>query len=212
MNAFVLGSEQLWWLVSRASGITAWALSALAVVSGLALSTRALGAKPRAPWLTDLHRFLGGLTIAFVGVHIAGLVVDSYVEFSWAEILVPMASEWRRGAVAWGVVAFYLLLAVELTSLVKTKISKKIWKRVHLLSFPMYVLGTVHLFTAGTDATNPMLRWSAIATVAIVAFFLIYSAIGPGRVASIRGSRSPTKKDGRAGHRIAHPRPVTGVR
>lgn len=188
MNDVVFASEQLWWLVARASGVTAWALSALTVLWGLALSTRALGAKPRAPWLTDLHRFLGALTVAFVGVHMAALRVDSYVEFSWTELLVPMASGWKPGAVAWGIVAFYLLIAVELTSLARKRIPKKLWKRTHLLSYPMYLFGTVHLFTAGTDSSNPVMRLCAAATIVLVIFFTVYRVIGPGRAASVRGS------------------------
>lgn len=192
MSSSVLASAQLWWFVARASGVTAWALSAVAVLLGLALSTRALGAKPRAPWLLDLHRFVGGLTLVFVGVHIVGLVADSYIDFGWAEVFVPMASTWKPGPVAWGVVAFYLLLAVEITSLLKDRISKSLWRRVHYTSYLMYVFGTIHLLTAGTDASNGPLRWMVLASLGLVSFFTLYRAIGPGRAASVRppsGSR-----------------------
>ena len=37
----------LWWYIARSSGLVAWALLALSVLWGLALSTRALGARPR---------------------------------------------------------------------------------------------------------------------------------------------------------------------
>ena len=47
------------------------ALAAASVLWGMALSTRALGARPKAPWLLDLHRFLGGMTVLFVGAHFA---------------------------------------------------------------------------------------------------------------------------------------------
>ena len=61
---------------------------------------RALGDKPKAPWLLDLHRHLGGLTVLFTGLHMAALVADSYAQFGLADLLVPFASEWRPGAVA----------------------------------------------------------------------------------------------------------------
>jgi len=61
----VLADTQVWWFVARSSGIVAWALSALAVLWGMALSSRALGRRPPAPWLLDVHRFLGGLTVAW---------------------------------------------------------------------------------------------------------------------------------------------------
>ena len=77
---------------------------------GTALSGR-LSRRPRPAWVLDLHRFLGVLAVVFAGVHLLGLVADSYVHFGPAELFVPLASSWRPGPVAWGVVALYLLLA-----------------------------------------------------------------------------------------------------
>jgi len=174
-------NEQLWWWVARASGITSWALATATVLWGLALSTRVLGNKPRGPWLTDLHRFLGGLTVIFVLVHMAGLWLDSFVEFGPVELLVPFTSTWQPAEVAVGVVAFYLLLAVEITSLLAKRISKRLWRGVHFTSYGVWLLGTIHLLTAGTDASNPMLLWSVIISSGAVAFFTAYRVIGPGK-------------------------------
>lgn len=181
-----MNDSHLWWYVARSGGLVSWALAAATILWGLALSTRALGARPKAPWLLDLHRFLGGLTVVFVGVHLVGLWADTYVQFGARELFVPFASTWRPGAVAWGIVAFYLLLAVELTSLVMNRLPKKLWKGVHFTSYALFVFGTVHLFTAGTDHTNLAVRWATIAIVAGVVFFTVYRAIGPGRAASVR--------------------------
>jgi DMSO/TMAO reductase YedYZ heme-binding membrane subunit len=170
----------LWWYVARASGLVAWGLAMASVLWGLALSTRALGPKPRAPWLLDLHRHLGGLTVAFVGLHLAGVVGDTVVTFGTADVLVPFASAWRPVAVAWGVVAFWLLLAVEVTSLLMRRLPKRWWHRIHLTSYVVAVMTTIHLFTAGTDAGAPVLRLVAVAFAALSAFFLVYRRIGPG--------------------------------
>jgi sulfoxide reductase heme-binding subunit YedZ len=181
-----LASTQLWWHLSRATGLVAWGLSAATVLWGLALSTRALGRRPRAPWLLDLHRFLGGATVVFVALHLLSLWADSYVTFGFRELLVPMASTWKPGAVTLGVIAFYLLIAVEATSLVMQRLPRRLWHAVHLSSYLVFVAGSAHLLWAGTDADNVALR----ATVAIVAaatlFFLVYRLIGPGRRASAR--------------------------
>ena len=55
----------------------------------------------------------------------------------------------RRGA--WGITAFYLLLAVEITSLLRQRIPKSLWRKVHFLSFPLFLTATAHGITAGTD-------------------------------------------------------------
>jgi len=184
----ILASTQLWWHLSRATGIVAWGLATAAVLWGLALSTRALGSRPRAPWLLDLHRFLGGAAVVFVALHLVGLWADSYVSFGPRELFVPMASAWKPGAVALGVIAFYLLLAVEVTSLVMARLPRRIWHLVHLTSYLVFVAGSIHLLWAGTDAPTLALRATVAVVSAAVLFFLVYRLIGPGRRASARAS------------------------
>ena len=152
----ILQHEQLWWWVARSGGIVALVLTGLAVIWGLALSTKVMQGTPTPKWLLSLHRWLGGLSVTFTGVHIAALVLDSYIHFGVAEILVPYASEWQPGAVAWGIVSMYLLLAVQLTSLLMKRIPRRWWKRVHMTSWLLFWTGLIHGVTAGTDATHPV--------------------------------------------------------
>ena len=142
------------WYVARASGLVGWGLLAAATLWGLALSTKILGKRPRPNWILDLHRWLGGVALIFTGVHVVSLLGDQYVHFGVTTVLVPFAAKWHPVAVAWGVVAFYLLLAVELTSLARARLSKKVWRRVHFASFLLFVLATVHGLTAGTDTKS----------------------------------------------------------
>jgi DMSO/TMAO reductase YedYZ heme-binding membrane subunit len=163
------------------------------VLWGLALSTRALGRRPRAPWLDDLHRFLGGLTAGFVALHLLGLALDSYVSFGVRELFVPFASRWKPGAVAWGITAFYLLVAVVVSSLLVRRIPRRLWRGIHLTSYLLAATATVHLLTAGTDRHDPTVRAIAIVLPAITTFFLCYRWIGPGRAASIRRTPAPAR-------------------
>ncbi len=162
------------WYVARASGIVAWTIVSASVLWGLALSTRALGRRPRPAWLLDLHRYLGGLALVFTGIHVVSIVSDTYVHFGVVEVLVPFASTWHPLAVALGVVSLYLLAAVELTSLARTRIPRRVWRRVHLASFPLFLLTTAHLMTAGTDNRNPVLLLAVLGvTTAIGALTLV---------------------------------------
>jgi predicted ferric reductase len=157
------------WYVARSAGLVAWALLTASVIWGLLFSTRAsaAGRRPKLAWTLDLHRYLGGLATIFTGVHIAAIVADSYLHFGWLSVLVPFASTWRPAAIAWGVVGFYLLLAVELTSLAKTHLPKKTWRAVHFASFPLFLSATAHALTAGTDTATWL--FEGVAVVAIVA-------------------------------------------
>jgi len=156
---------QLPWYVARASGLVGWALLTASVLWGLLLSTKVLGKRPRPNWLLDLHRYLGGLATIFVLVHVGALLIDSYVKFSLVQVLVPFAASWKPTAVAWGVVGFYLLVAVELTSLVRNRLSKRVWRAVHLASFPLFLLATIHGFTAGTDGHTWLFEAAAVASL-----------------------------------------------
>jgi DMSO/TMAO reductase YedYZ heme-binding membrane subunit len=180
---------QVWWHLARATGIVAWALGVTSVLWGVALATRALGKVPRAPWLLDLHRFLGGATVLFVVLHVGAVVADSYVHFGVADVLVPFASDWEPGAVASGVIALWLLLAVEVTSLLRQRLPKRAWRAVHLFSYLVAVLTTAHLLMAGTDAGNPIFQVVAFAWVPVTGFFLVYRWVGPRRAARVLPSR-----------------------
>jgi DMSO/TMAO reductase YedYZ heme-binding membrane subunit len=161
--------SQLWWYVARSGGVVAWALATASVVWGLVLSSRVLGKRVSIPKLLDLHRFLGGSSVVFVGIHLSGLLLDSKVDFGPSALFVPMASTWEPGAVAWGVVAFYLLLAVEITSLLRSRIGERAWRTVHYGGFGVFLLGTIHGLRAGTDVENPVIWWpAAIAGAGIV--------------------------------------------
>ena len=161
-------SVQLPWYVARASGLVAWALLAGSMLWGLAMTTKTFKRVVRRPWLLDLHRFLGGLALIFTVVHIVAIMGDTYVHFGIAEVLVPLAAKWHPVAVAYGIIGFYLLAAVELTSLARKSIPNALWRRVHYLSFPLYLVTTVHLLTAGTDRHNAALRLTVLAVTSMV--------------------------------------------
>lgn len=161
-------SSQTWWYVARSGGIVAFALLAFSMFWGVALSSRFLGKRPKPNWMLDLHRFAGGLAVVFTGVHVLALVADSYVSFGLVEILVPFTGDYHPVAVAWGIIGLYLLLAVEITSLLRKKMSKRSWRLTHYLSFPLFALTTVHLLWAGTDRTTVPMRAFTLVTVLVV--------------------------------------------
>ncbi len=159
-------TSQTWWYLARSGGIVAWGMLALSVFWGLALSSRFLGKRPKPNWMLDLHRFLGGLAVIFTAVHVIALIGDSYVSFGPADVLIPFASSYHPAAVAWGVLSMYLLLAVQVTSMLRRKLSKRVWKAVHFLSFPLFAFSTIHLLLVGTDRSTALLRYGSLLTAA----------------------------------------------
>ena len=88
-----------------------------------------------------------------MGVHLAGTLFDRFVPFGLTDVLVPLASHWSPVPVALGVVSLYLLVAVEVTSLLRARMPARAWRAVHWLSFPLFGLVQLHLLLAGTDRT-----------------------------------------------------------
>lgn len=174
-------NPQLAWFVARSAGVVAWALVTASILWGLALSTRLVRKRGVPAWLLDLHRFLGTLSVVFTAVHLAGLWADSYVQFGWKELFVPMASPWKPGPVAWGIVATYLLLAIQLTSWAMRRLPRKLWRAVHFTSFPLFVLSTVHGFQAGTDRAAVAVEWLALTGATLLTFLLLFRFLAPRR-------------------------------
>jgi predicted ferric reductase len=158
-----------------------WALLSLSVIWGLLLSAKLLNRRTAPGWALDLHRFLGGSALVMLALHLGGLVADNWVHFGWVEILVPMTATYRPGAVAWGVASMYLLVAVEVTSLMRQRLPRTLWRATHLLSFPLFAATTFHGLRSGKDAH---LRAYEIAVATVVAAVIVLLLV---RMLSRRG-------------------------
>jgi sulfoxide reductase heme-binding subunit YedZ len=172
--------SQAWWDAARASGIVSWALLTLAVIMGLQLSTR-LVRRPAPAWVLDVHRFLGGIAVVFLGVHILGLVADTYVGFGPVDVLVPFATPYQSGAVALGVVAMYLMLAVEITSLLMKRMSRRVWHGIHFASYVLFPVATLHALVVGSDRHNGLLLGLYMLGAAVVLFMTLVRILAPRR-------------------------------
>ncbi len=175
---------KLTWYVARSAGLVAWLLCAASIGWGLFLSGKLVRRRGLPAWLLDLHTYLGTLSIVFTAIHVGGLVLDQYVHFGWRDVLVPMASAWKPGAVAWGIVAMYLLVAIQLTSWFRKRLPKRVWLAVHRTSFGLFAAGTVHGIQAGSDWTVRVVQIvTAAVTLALAALL----------AARVRKRRAPAR-------------------
>jgi predicted ferric reductase len=147
-------NDKTWWYLSRSSGVVALVLLVASVVWGVLLATRVLKHHDRPAWLLDVHRWLGGLALMMTGLHLLGLVLDGYVTFGLAELLVPGASEYRPLAVAIGILSLYLLVAIQASSYMRRRIPARLWRGIHVGSYLLVWTATIHAGLAGTDTIN----------------------------------------------------------
>jgi len=164
-------TSRLTWYVARASGLVAWGLVVATILWGLVMATRVLRRRPRPAWLLDMHKFLGVLTLVFVGVHVTSILLDDFVHFGLADVLVPLASSWHPVAVACGIVGMYLLVAIQTTSWLRRHLSPTVWRTIHLTSYGVFAITTVHMLAAGTDV-RAMLATGVAVVLGITATML----------------------------------------
>ena len=169
--------EHFWWYLSRASGMVAWIALAATCLWGILLITRMLKPADRPAWLLDLHRWLGAVTVVTVLVHVLVLLGDGWMKPTLAQLFIPFATGWahesiaaERVSYAIGIIAFYVLIVVELTSLAMKKIPRRVWGAIHLGSYLVFLMSTVHGVMAGSDAANIVFVCTLVAVASILAF------------------------------------------
>lgn len=161
-------------MIIRGSGIAAFALLTASTAWGLLVSSKLLTRIVKAKPLTWFHESLGiGALLATV-IHITVLSVHDYLDFTWAEILVPGKSDWRALPVALGIMAFYCLTIVVVSFYVKKWIGQKMWRTIHFISIGVFVSALAHGITAGTDTKSPMMIGIYAGSLLVVSVLLAY--------------------------------------
>ena len=157
------------WYVTRASGLVAATALTIMILSGIGQVTGYTFKflDPLTAWAS--HRALGIAFGVAVLIHVLSLLFDHFVTFNLLDILVPWLSHYRPVTlwgvhlgslyVAFGVLAFYLLAIVIITSLLWVEKKPYIWKWIHLLSYIIVLLVFVHALYIGTDMAHGLIRW-----------------------------------------------------
>jgi len=176
--------DPTFWLLARASGLTAYALLTASVLAGLVLKARPFGRALKPASVTDLHRFLAMLGLGMLGMHGATLVLDQTVHMPLAGLVVPGASPYRAAAVGVGVVGAELMLLIYVSFALRKRIGVRNWRRLHWATYLVFLLATIHGFASGTDSTQPWARSLYLGAIGAVAFATAWRAID-------RPTRSP---------------------
>lgn len=164
------------WIGIRSTGISAWILLTAVVIIGLLLRTRLLGGAAAPQGLLLLHRYVATLAIIFLSVHMGLLVLDPVVKFAIPQLFIPFLSAWKPTEVAFGVVAFWLLIPVLILGAVRARLGKQgnIWfKRAHIAAYFAWPLATLHFVLAGTDALTWWALTALISGSGVVVFLLL---------------------------------------
>ncbi len=171
---FQANSVQIWWYVTRSAGIIAYLLLWLSTVLGLAVASKYMDIMLDRMFTYDFHQFVSLLSIGFLLVHVLVLLIDRFLPYSVAQILIPFISPYRPIWVGVGVIAFYVILLVTITFYLKRQIGMKAFRAIHVLSLLGYVGGLVHGIYSGTDTALPAMQWVYRITGLVALFFTVY--------------------------------------
>ncbi len=147
-------SNTTWWYVMRAAGLTSWFFLTLTLMWGTIASGRLLPNAKARRWVVDLHPFLGAVGLGALALHIVAAVADTYVGLTWVDTVVPFTAGWHPWGIAAGVVALWMLVVVQVTSLLRRQLGKATWHRIHLVSYAMAWITGLHAVMNGSDLGN----------------------------------------------------------
>lgn len=146
------------WYITRSSGLVGFLLLYISVLLGLLIRVPYLRKLVPGWFSLQMHCWLSLLALMFVLVHGIALLFDKMFDFSLADIFIPFHSSYEQGLVVLGIIGFYLIFLLVVTSYFKKRISQGFWRAVHFLNVGMYFILVVHALYLGTDMKISLVR------------------------------------------------------
>lgn len=143
------------WILLRAAGVGAFVMLFLSVVWGLISTTGVVTRRVSKPAGNHFHAVVGAAGLALLGIHLVLLVLDEYMPFAVADVMVPLRASYRPVAVGLGVVAMYAMVLITMSSWVRSRLSTRLWRGIHVLAVPAFVVALLHGVFAGSDTARP---------------------------------------------------------
>jgi sulfoxide reductase heme-binding subunit YedZ len=140
------------WYSTRATGIVALLLLTASVVLGITTAGRAGGRRWPGFALADLHKRTSVMAMVFVVFHVLTAVVDSYVHIGWMSVVVPFTSGYQPLWTGLGTIAFDVLAAVAVSSVLRHRLSARLWRAIHWSTYACWPIAMAHALGEGTDA------------------------------------------------------------
>jgi len=192
-----------WWLASRASGLVAMALITISVGLGLAMAGKVMRRPGLSKKLMAIHEHTAVAGIVAIAVHGITLLGDPWLNPGVAGIAVPFTMSFKPVFTGLGIVGGYLAALLGLSFYFRKRIGAKLWRKAHRATVLVYLLGLVHAFGSGTDASAVWFRWWVVSTAPVIGGLFVYRVLS-GRAK--RGkAREPRPQQARPGRPQAIP-------
>jgi len=172
-------SPSPFWYMTRGTGAVAMILLTLSVALGIANVRRTeIDGVPRFV-LNSVHRNVSLLAVTFLVLHIATTLLDGFAPISVLDVFVPFKSSYRPVWLGLGVIAFDLMIAITVTSLLRLRLGYEAWRITHWLAYASWPLALVHGLGTGTDAkAHWMLLLTAVCVLVVVVAVMLRISTG----------------------------------
>jgi len=163
-----------YWYMARIGGIVAYLLLWLSNIWGIVISSKIAKGYISAPLIYGMHEFLPALALVFTILHSVILLGDSYINFNIFHLLIPFTSPYAPFWTGLGTIAFYLLLAILITSYFRKRVGQKMWRKLHYVAYLCFVLALGHGIMAGSDSSSFIIQAMYLFTGLSVFFLTIF--------------------------------------
>lgn len=176
-----MSGSTVFWYASRATGVVALLLLTAVFVLGVTINRQ--GRMPGLPRfaVTDLHRNLSLIAVSFVAVHVLAAVLDTYVQIPILSSVIPFASGYETFWLGLGAIAFDLMVAMIITSLIRGRLSRNLWRTIHLTAYLSWPVAFVHSVYSSKDLQHGPLLDMAIGCALILAAAVIWRVVSAAR-------------------------------
>ena len=164
-------SDLEFWFIARITGLSAFAVLSLAVLSGEALRTSVLDFLATNRALRRLHDFTTPLWIPLAFVHVVALVFDKTARIGVQDLVVPFQTGYGQLAIGLGTISLDIIVVVTMTSWLRSHMNNTAWTWIHRTAYVGFVAIFFHAALSGTDFDAPLvsaLAWSTAAGLAIL--------------------------------------------
>lgn len=91
-----------------------------------------------------IHNWTAYLVLLLIVLHPAVLLFSGSTHFGFADVLFPIQSPVQPKLNTVGAASLYVLLIVIVTSIMRLRITRPLWRKLHYLVFPAFVLMFIH--------------------------------------------------------------------
>lgn len=153
-----LGKETPWaWYVSRAAGLLGFIFLWITIFLGLSIRNPLLKKIVAPLYSFDFHCFMAAGAVFFSLAHGTSFLFHEEFSFGVKDIAIPFYSQTAlvdANYLALGIMAFYALAVMTITSYLRKHLAHWLWRVLHFLHPVAFIFVVAHGYVNGTDTKN----------------------------------------------------------